>query len=208
MYLPEAIKKVVGELPYSVDDIGKSEDTVLVFEDRYILKISPDPDRIRREAERFDWLGTRIPGAKSICTLAENGRAYYLRTLVRGESLISGRFLKDPELLLAVLAEAVDVLRSLDGAGCPFRSSDSEGEDFVHGDLCLPNIYADEAGHFAGFIDLENSGLGDRWYDYSWMLWSLQYNLKTDRYNGALLKKLGLEPRPDKYEQYIPEEYR
>ena len=49
---------------------------------------------------------------------------------------------------------------------------------------------------------------GDKWYDYSWLLWSLNYNLKTDEYNRVLLDKLGIEFEENKYNEYIPKEYR
>ena len=78
----------------------------------------------------------------------------------------------------------------------------------MHGDLCLPNIYVDDNNNFAGFIDLDNSGVGDKWYDYSWLLWSLEYNLKTKKYNKVLLDRLRLTYNQEKYEKYIPEEYR
>jgi len=71
----------------------------------------------------------------------------------------------------------------------------------------LPNIYVNENDEFIGFIDLDNAGLGDKWYDYSWLLWSLEYNLKTDKYNQILLDKLNLEFNKDKYDKYILKEY-
>jgi len=71
----------------------------------------------------------------------------------------------------------------------------------------LPNIYVNENDEFIGFIDLDNAGLGDKWYDYSWLLWSLEYNLKTDKYNRILLDKLNLEFNKDKYDKYILKEY-
>ena len=55
---------------------------------------------------------------------------------------------------------------------------------------------------------MDNSGLGDRWYDYSWLLWSLEYNLKTDKYNKVLLDRLGLKFDSEKYDEYIPEDKR
>ena len=78
----------------------------------------------------------------------------------------------------------------------------------MHGDLCLPNIYVDDNNNFTGFIDLNNSVVGDKWYDYSWLLWSLEYNLKTKKYNKVLLDRLRLTYNQEKYEKYIPEEYR
>lgn len=85
---------------------------------------------------------------------------------------------------------------------------DNIGNDFIHGDLCLPNIFVNKNNEFIGFIDLENAGLGDKWYDYSWLLWSLEYNLKSNKYNNILLKKLKLSFNKEKYNMYIPKDYR
>lgn len=206
---PKEIKKITKAIPYTIDDVGRSNDTVYVFEKKYILKVSEDTAMLCREKERFDFLTEcGLAGSKSIIYTEENGKGYYLRTYITGESLIHKRFIENPVLLTDTLAQTVSLLRSLDEKRCPFLSSDNEGTDFVHGDLCLPNIYVDENNSFAGFIDLGNSGLGDRWYDYAWMLWSLEYNLGTDKYNEMLLDKIGTVFDKDKFEKYIPEEYR
>ena len=39
------------------------------------------------------------------------------------------------------------------------------------------------------------------------MLWSLEYNLGTDKYNEMLLKKIGVEFDENKYKEFIPKEY-
>ena len=206
MAFPERISQYIRNLVYRKDEIGNSGDDVYVFEDRYVLKVSGDPERMKREKERTDFLTQcGIPGSRSIDLFEENGRWYYLRTCIRGDSLIAERFMQDPELLADVLAGVFDVLKSLDHAGCPFHSLESEGSEFVHGDLCLPNIYVSERNEFAGFIDVENCGLGDRWHDYAWLLWSMQYNFRTDRWNSLILKKLGVAFDEKKYLQYIAE---
>lgn len=206
---PEKIENIVKNTAFTVDDVGRSRDKVYIFENKYVLKISDDRERLTKEKKRFDFLtDCGIPGSTSICFVEENSKYYYLRTYIDGDSLIDKRFISSPELLTDVLVKVVAVLRSLDGKGCHFNSSDNYGTDFVHGDLCLPNIYVDENNEFAGFIDLGNAGLGDRWYDYSWLLWSLRYNLGTDKYNGILLDKLGITYDEDKFNKYIPEKYR
>ena len=60
----------------------------------------------------------------------------------------------------------------------------------IHGDYCLPNIMLDD-WRFSGFIDLGNGGIGDRHIDLFWGLWSLWFNLKTDRYGGRFLDAYG-----------------
>ena len=206
---PKEIDEIVKNLKYIIDDVGRSEDEVYIFEEKYILKISKDKNRLINEKERIDFLSQcGIPCSKSIYYLEENNKCYYLRTYIKGYSLISTKFINNPELLIDILVNIIKILRSLDNYKCPFKSKDNVGNDFVHGDLCLPNILVDDNNNFAGFIDLDNSGLGDKWYDYSWLLWSLEYNLKTDKYNKVLLDKLNLEYNQEKYEKYIPEEYR
>ena len=206
---PKIINNYVKNLVYNIDTIGRSEDKVYIFEDKYILKVSSNKERLLREKERVDYLNyNNVPGSRSICFMEEKNKYYYLRTCINGDSLINKRFINNPDLLLTVLVEVVKVLRGLDNLNCPFKSTDNVGNDFIHGDLCLPNIYVNENDEFIGFIDLDNAGLGDKWYDYSWLLWSLEYNLKTDKYNQILLDKLNLEFHKEKYDKYIPREYR
>ena len=45
---------------------------------------------------------------------------------------------------------------------------------------------------FEGFIDLEESGLGDRHYDLAWGLWSLAHNLKSTKYGQRFLDAYGM----------------
>ncbi len=206
---PKKLEEIVEGMQYTVDNFGRSEDEVYIFGDKYILKISKNKNRLQDEKERIDFLSKcNIPCSNSICYLEENNKCYYLRTYIKGYSLIHNKFMDNPELLIEILVNVIGILRKLDKYDCPFKSKDNVGNDFVHGDLCLPNIFVDEDNNFAGFIDLDNSGLGDKWYDYSWLLWSLEYNLKTDKYNKLLLDKLNLEYNQEKYEKYIPEEYR
>lgn len=65
-------------------------------------------------------------------------------------------------------------------------------DTFIHGDPCLPNIIANH-GHFNGFIDNGMAGIGDRHIDIFWALWSLEYNLKTDKYNELFKSIYGKE---------------
>ena len=62
----------------------------------------------------------------------------------------------------------------------------------LHGDYCLPNIMLDN-WRFSGFIDLGNGGIGDRHVDLFWGVWTLQFNLKTDRYRSRFLDVYGRE---------------
>ena len=65
-------------------------------------------------------------------------------------------------------------------------------DTLLHGDYCLPNIML-ENWRFSGFIDLGNGGIGDRHVDLFWGIWSLNFNLKTDRYRERFLDAYGRE---------------
>ena len=63
-------------------------------------------------------------------------------------------------------------------------------DTLIHGDYCLPNVMLDN-WQFSGFIDLGNGGVGDRHIDLFWGIWSLGFNLKTDRYGDRFLDAYG-----------------
>lgn len=60
----------------------------------------------------------------------------------------------------------------------------------IHGDYCLPNIIMKDFG-LLGFVDLGTGGIGDRHYDLFWGIWTLQYNLKSDKYRNIFLDAYG-----------------
>jgi kanamycin kinase len=65
-------------------------------------------------------------------------------------------------------------------------------DTLLHGDYCLPNIILDD-WNFSGFIDLDNSGVGDRHVDLFWATWTLNFNLKTDKYRERFIDAYGRE---------------
>ena len=200
---PSEIKNKIKDLPHRRINVGRSGDKVYVFGEKYLLKISDNKESLRREKDRTEWISERIGGPKIEKYKEDERQGYYLRSFVRGHTLIEEQFLADPQRLIVILKSVVEILRSLDNAGCPFESIGSIGKDFVHGDLCLPNIVVDEKDSFVGFLDLSNAGLGDKQYDYCWLLWSFECNLKTNKYNEELLKEIGAEISPAVYSDYV-----
>ena len=65
-----------------------------------------------------------------------------------------------------------------------------KNDTLLHGDYCLPNIMLD-SWKFSGFIDLDTAGVGDRHVDLFWGIWSLFFNLKTDRFRDRFLDIYG-----------------
>ncbi len=71
-----------------------------------------------------------------------------------------------------------------------------EGKDalkcdvLLHGDYCLPNIMLDD-WRLSAYIDVGNGGVGDRHIDLFWGAWTLEFNLKTDKYRDRFLDAYG-----------------
>ena len=65
-----------------------------------------------------------------------------------------------------------------------------KADTLIHGDYCLPNVMYDN-WKFTGFIDLGNGGVGDRHIDIFWGIWTLWFNLKTDKYASRFLDAYG-----------------
>ncbi len=63
-------------------------------------------------------------------------------------------------------------------------------DTLLHGDYCLPNTILDD-WRLSGFIDLDNAGVGDRHVYIFWGLWSLAFNLKTDKYRQRFIDAYG-----------------
>ncbi len=63
-------------------------------------------------------------------------------------------------------------------------------DTLIHGDACLPNLMQMD-GKFISFIDFTTSGIGDKHIDLYWAIWSLWYNLKTDKYTDLFLDLYG-----------------
>lgn len=79
-----------------------------------------------------------------------------------------------------VYGEAARSFRLLDGAV------------LLHGDYCLPNVIF-HGDAFSGFIDLGNGGVGDRHIDIFWGIWTLEFNLGTDKYRSRFIDAYGRE---------------
>ena len=60
----------------------------------------------------------------------------------------------------------------------------------LHGDYCLPNVVLND-WKLSAFIDVGGAGIGDRHIDLFWALWSLAFNLQTDKYRERFIDAYG-----------------
>lgn len=65
-----------------------------------------------------------------------------------------------------------------------------KNDTLLHGDYCLPNIILDD-WKFSGFIDIDCGGIGDKHIDIFWGIWTLYFNLKTDKFTNRFIEAYG-----------------
>lgn len=199
---PQAIEqRLMGKAVVEITEYHVSGDLVYRVGDEYILKVSDNIERLLRERTVNDFLTGKLAVSETVLFVVEGERAFYLKTMLEGETLVEEKYLRNPEELVKLLSQAMRMIHSVDIRDCPIKSLDSEGDCFIHGDFCLPNILAKD-GKVSGFIDTEAGGVGDPWMDYAWCIWSLEYNLGTDQYTGMLLDALGIAFDKEKFECY------
>lgn len=165
----------------------------------YYIKVA-DKNSLQNEAKMtglFEKLGI---GPKLVHYISAD-KDYMVTRSVDGKDCT--QYLDNPERLCQVLAKAMKHLHSLDIKEVPTSqcmetyANIEKGkllkcDTFIHGDFCLPNVMLED-WKFKGFIDLGLSGVGDKHIDIYWILWSLNYNLKTDKYTDYFLDLYGRE---------------
>ncbi|MBQ8372574.1 MAG: aminoglycoside 3'-phosphotransferase [Clostridia bacterium] len=65
-------------------------------------------------------------------------------------------------------------------------------DTLIHGDFCLPNVILRDWGA-PTFIDLGAGGVGDRHIDLFWGIWTLQFNLGTNKYTDDFISAYGAD---------------
>ena len=168
--------------------------TVLYSENGYYVKIG-EKESLTKEAEMAKLFERNGIGVEVVSYISDV-KDYMVTRPAKGEDCT--HYLNNPEKLCEVLAESMKFLHSRPVAVIPvsacmetYAGLDFMKQDtFIHGDFCLPNIILDD-WKFSTFIDVGLAGVGDRHIDIYWALWSLNHNLKTDKYTDCFLDLYG-----------------
>ena len=163
------------------ETIGKSDAKVIPFDDM-ILKIQKESKEAEREELALSWLQGKLPVPKVLFCIRKDGFSYILMEKLKGRMLCDPKILHNRNRLTKTAAAAIKMLRAVDISDCPFN--DGQGTVLCHGDLCLPNIFADNRG-ITGFIDLGNCHIGNREEDVKDCIWSLEANLTGEYSDGT-----------------------
>ena len=171
------------------ETIGKSDAIVIPFDDM-ILKIQKESKESEREEMALSWLQGRLPVPRVLSCIRKDGFSYILMEKLKGRMLCDPKILHNRNRLTKTAAAAIRMLRAVDISGCPFN--DGQGTVLCHGDLCLPNIFADNRG-ITGFIDLGSCHVGSADEDVHTCIWSLEANLTGEYSDGTVEEPLDKE---------------
>ena len=163
------------------ETIGKSDAKVIPFDDM-ILKIQKESKESEREELALSWLQGKLPVPKVLFCIRKDGFSYILMEKLKGRMLCDPKILHNRNRLTKTAAAAIKMLRAVDISDCPFN--DGQGTVLCHGDLCLPNIFADNRG-ITGFIDLGSCHIGNAAEDVHTCIWSLEANLTGEYSDGT-----------------------
>ena len=175
--------------------------TTLYSDLGYYIKIA-EKGVLKKDAELgklFESLGMGV----EVVDYLSKDRDYLVTKEAKGEDALASQYLDNPEKLCKVLAEAMTYLHSRPIEGVPVsmcmdiyakgnNANKLKQDTFIHGDFCLPNVILDN-WKFSTFIDVGLAGVGDKHIDLYWVLWSLNYNLKTEKYTDYFLELYGKE---------------
>lgn len=117
--IPDNIKNLIHEEMYSIDDVGMSDSTVIVFNDK-ILKIQTISEEAENEFRVMEWLQGKLPVPKVLGYERDDKKTYLLMTKVPGEMACADKYLKDSEQLTTILAEGLQMLWNVDINSCPY----------------------------------------------------------------------------------------
>lgn len=116
--LPAAVRAWVDGKPYTCDSIGRSGSAVLCYEDM-VLKIEPKQARFDADIAMLRWLEGRLPVPRVLEALQEGDRQYLLMSRMPGKMACDPEFMKDPDGLVQLLADALQRLWAVDISDCP-----------------------------------------------------------------------------------------
>lgn len=117
--LPDSIKRLIHDEAYAIDEVGMSDSTVVLFQDK-VLKIQPTGEEAENEYHVMTWLQDKLPVPKILGFERHEKKTYLLMSKIPGEMSCVEPYMRDPEQLTAILAEGLQMLWDVDISGCPY----------------------------------------------------------------------------------------
>jgi len=122
MYIPEKIKNMIGDQEYQQNEVGMSASEVLVFPE-YVLKIQEQSQETDSEKQIVDWIDGKVSTPKIPEYIVEDHTAYTLMTKMSGKMLCDDEYMRNPELVIKLVADGLRQLWKVDVSDCPCKAS-------------------------------------------------------------------------------------
>lgn len=118
MDLPAGIQEKLEGQNFQIDEVGLSDSKVYLFDDQ-VLKIGEANEESENEYRMMRWLAGKLPLPRPVAYECGNGKSYLLMTRITGKMACDDAYMKNPELLTEMLAEALKRLWAVDISECP-----------------------------------------------------------------------------------------
>lgn len=118
MLLPEKIKRLVADGACAVDDIGMSDSSVLIYEDK-VLKVQEDNEESRNEYRMMKYLQDKLPAPVIYAYEVTDNSSYLLMSKCAGEMACAHEYMSSPAVLCKLLANGLKGLWTVDISDCP-----------------------------------------------------------------------------------------
>ena len=123
--LPISIARRIAGLTWDCDDIGMSDSSILLFDDR-VLKIEKASRSSENELKLLVWLDGKLPVPKIIEAVTLDGYSFLLMSRLSGEMACSDNCLQHMEDTVKALANGLKQLWHIDISNCPCSNRISE----------------------------------------------------------------------------------
>lgn len=118
MQLPEQIVKLISNEPYQSNEIGMSDASILVFQDK-ILKIQPCSEESENEYRMLSWLNRKLPVPEVFTYQIQNGKSYLLMSRCNGKMACNKKYMENPRMQVKLLTTGLKNLANIDISECP-----------------------------------------------------------------------------------------
>lgn len=122
IWLPDEIQSVVQDKPYEENNVGMSNSRVFMFDDM-VLKIQEASEETENEVRVIRWLKDRIPVPRIEVYCTADKRAYCLMSRIYGKMACDKVYMTNPQKLLDIVTQALQMLWNVDIADCPCDNS-------------------------------------------------------------------------------------
>lgn len=153
--IPERIRQLLPKGAGEKDTIGRSGAQVCCYDD-CVLKVQDKLSLGRKEAGMMRYLQGQLPAPQVIAEEEADGLHYLLMTRLPGKMLCDASFLVQPEKIARRMADALEMLWSIDWADCPYRQTLDDvfrqaEEDIRAGRVCCDTAQQPETYGKEGF---------------------------------------------------------